>query len=552
MKTRKPPPLNLCAAIEIENGGRGINPKPTILLPRESGLPFDGPAVLSIRKRELLLSLKYCTIEACFSVPMLHLTTGNLPFLIAFAVKVLHWGNSAVAFLALTPFLCLFIQPPITSFLQRRYNLRRIIGLAFTVNAIPWMLLPCFPWLEGSTRDWVFGLVVLTSTLANSVGSVAWSAAVSDLVPLNIRGKYFGQRNMIFGAWSLVITLAAGQLADAYDNALAIFAGIFLAASLARFCGLFYFLRMKFPTSVTVRQPVEEVPHTLSTTLQDQNFVRLIVFTGLFGMFLYAGNPFYSVFVLTELKRSIGDLALLTTLSTLGGLISLKTWGPLSDRYGNKPVLITTALIWLQTAAACWLFAGPERYFHLYLNYFVTGFMFSGFELCQFGVMIKMVPSTRKTHYISIYLSLTRMLWSLGPPLGAWVLYHLPDEHMGTWLGQPLTKYHVVIVGSLLLCLVFLNLLHTVREPAERPARELLQVMRNMREFNPLLGIASIAQYMFTPRGLSRLAHVSVRTLRRQTTAVTQVGEDLVEEGIRALKEPFDDDTKNEGGHTPK
>ena len=487
------------------------------------------------------MSLKYCTVEACFSVPMLHLTTGNLPFLIGFAVKALHWGNSAVAFLALTPFLCLFAQPPITRWFQTRYSLRTIIALGFIVNAVPWLLLASFPWID-SGRDVLFSLIVLVSTLANSVCSVAWSAGVSDLVPLNIRGKYFGRRNVIFGAWSLVVTLAAGQLADAYSNALYVFGGIFAAASVSRFCGLIYFLRMKFPESVTRLQPLEQVPQTLAATFQDRNFVRLILFTGCFGMCLYAGNPFYSVFVLTELHRSLGDLTLLTTLATFGGLISLKTWGPLSDRYGNKPVLITTALVWLLIATVSWAFSGPSRYVHLYLNYFITGFMFSGFELCQFAVMIKMVPSSHKTHYISIYLSLTRMFWSLGPPLGAWVLYNLPDQ-LGTWLGQPITKYHVVIVGSLLLCLVALNFLHSVREPAERPARELLQVMSNMREFNPLLGLASLAHYMFTPRGLSRLAHVSVRTLRRQTNAMTQVGEELVEGGFRALKEPFKSET---------
>lgn len=484
------------------------------------------------------MSLKYCTVEACFSVPMLQLTTGNLPFLIGFAVKALHWGNSAVAFLSLTPFLCLFCQPPITRWLQTRYSLRAIIALGFVVNAVPWLLLALFPWVD-SGRDALFSVIVLVSTMANSVCGVAWSAGVSDLVPLNIRGKYFGRRNVVFGAWSLVVTLTAGQLADAYNNSLVVFGGIFAAASLARFCGLFYFLRMKFPDSVTRRQPWEQVPQTLAATLQDRNFVRLIVFTGFFGMFLYAGNPFYSVFVLTQLHRSLGDLTLLTTLGTLGGLISLTTWGPLSDRHGNKPVLITTALVWLLTATVSWAFSGPSRYLHLYLNYFITGFMVSGFELCQFAVMIKMVPSSHKTHYISIYLSLTRMLWSLGPPLGAWALYKLPDQ-MGVWLGQPITKYHVVIVGSLLLCLVALNFLHTVREPAERPARELLQVMSNMREFNPLLGLASLAHYMFTPRGLSRLAHVSARTLRRQTNAVAQVGEELVEGGFRALKEPFE------------
>lgn len=506
----------------------------------------------AIRKRELLLSLKYCTIEACFSVPMLHLTTGNLPFLIGFAVKALGWGNSAVAFLSLTPFLCLFVQPPLTAWLQTRCSLRRIISLGCALNALPWVLLPYFPWLDKTQRDWAFALIVLSSTLANSISAVAWSAAVSDLVPMNIRGKYFGRRNLIFGTWSLVVTFVAGQLADAYENALYVFGLIFLAASVSRFCGLFYFLRMKFPSSVTERQPADSESLSFLATLRDGNFTRLILFTGLFGLCLYLGNPFYSVYVLNGLHLSLGDLTILTLVGTLGGLISLNTWGPLSDRFGNKPVLITTALIWLTTATVSWLFSGPSRYSHLYLNYFVTGFMFSGFELCQFAVMIKMVPSTHKTHYISVYLSLTRMFWSLGPPLGAWILNRLPPE-LGTWMGQPLTNYHVIFVGSLVCCIMILNLLHTVSEPAERPARELMAVMSNMREFNPLLGLSSLAYYMFTPRGLSRLAHVSVRTLKRQTSAMTEVGEDLVEEGLRALRQPFEKEAEpREDDRSPK
>ena len=130
------------------------------------------------------------------------------------------------------------------------------------------------------------------------------------------------------------------------------------------------------------------------------------------------------------------------------------------------------------------------------------------------------------------------MLLALGPVLGGILLKALPP-HAGTWMGQPLTPYHLLIVGSLALCLVSLHLLQTLREPAERSVRELVLVMREMREFNPFLGLATLAHYMFTPRGLSRLAHVSVRTLRRQKSAVSDVGGELVEGGLRAIKQPF-------------
>ena len=165
--------------------------------------------------------------------------------------------------------------------------------------------------------------------------------------------------------------------------------------------------------------------------------------------------------------------------------------------------------------------------------------MMAGFQqIGQFNLMIKMVPPENKAHYISVYFSFTNMLIAAGPLLGGVILHALPAD-AGNLFGQSLTSYHVLIVGSLALGLLSLHLLQTVREPASRPVRELVQVMRNMREFNPVLGVTTLAEFMFTPRGLSRLAHFSVRTLRRQTSAMSDVGEELVEEGWRAIKQPL-------------
>ena len=55
-----------------------------------------------------------------------------------------------------------------------------------------------------------------------------------------------------------------------------------------------------------------------------------------------------------------------------------------------------------------------------------------------------------------------------------------------------------------MLCLLTVHILEAMREPAERPLRELVRVMRNMREFNPVLGLASLTEYLFTPRAIVR------------------------------------------------
>jgi MFS family permease len=488
-----------------------------------------------LRKRELLLSLKYCTIEACFSVPMLNLTLGNMPFLIGFAVKALGWPDSAIGLLAATPFFCLFVQPPITLFLQRYFSLHQIMAATFVINALPWMLTLTFPWL-GDSKHVLFAAIVFLSNLGNAVCGVTWSASVSELVPLNIRGRYFGTRNMMFGFWALVTMLAAGQIAEHFGNALWIFGVIFTVAAILRLIGLFFLTRMKFPPRVMERQPQRAPLDTFTAVFRDRNFVRLLLFTGLFGLFFNAGQPFYSVFVLKGLPFNLGDLVVLTTIQTVGTLFALRSWGAMVDRFGNKPVMLTTALTWLTVAAVSWLFASPAHYKHLYATYFITGFMLGGFQqVGQFNLMIKMVPAENRAHYLSVYFSFTNLLVALGPLLGGMALRHMPQT-AGHLFGHPIAGYQVMICASIVLCLLTLLLLRTVREPAAQSIRDLVNVMWHMREFNPMLAATTMAQYMFTPRGLTRLASASLRTLRRHGGVMSDVGEELMDEGWRVFK----------------
>ncbi len=494
------------------------------------------------RKRELLLSLKNATVEACFSVPMLNLTLTQFPFAIGFAVVALHWGDRAIGLLAAVPFLCNAFQPPLTYVLQRRFSIYQIILLGFVFNALPWAFVWLLPW-TGEHSHWIFALIVTTSTLANSVCAVAWSAAMSDLVPLNIRGTYFGKRNLIFAFWTLVVVLAAGQIAKRFDNSLTVFGFIFATAALARLCGMFFLTRMKFPAKVMERRPQTQSLSDYLAVLKDRNYLWLMLFIGSWNMCINLGQPFYSKYLLDPagLGMDMGQLTILTTVSAFGGLLSLKAWGVLSDRFGNKPVMFTCALAWGVTALAAWIFAGPERQVHLYANYFVTGFMFAGFQLCQFTLMIKMVPTQGNAHYISVFVAFTSLLTAMGPVMGGLLMGFLSSRpSYGTLLGQPILGYHLLFGLSLFAALLALHLLQQLKEPAERPVRELVRQMKSMREFNPIVGLSSIAQYMFTPRALTRFARDTARTLRRQTSALSDVGEELVGGGIRAVKDTFD------------
>ncbi len=488
----------------------------------------------SLRKRDLLLSLKFATVEACFSVPMLNLTLTQFPFVVAFAVTALGWKAGAIGWLAAAHHLCNAAQPPLMWMLRRRWSLHRIIVFGFAINFTPWAMMGFLPWM-GEWRDLIFATVVVVATLGNSICGVAWSAAMGELVPLHIRGRYFGRRNMIFGFWTLVVVLAAGFIADHYGNSLTVFGILFALAAAMRLIGLYFLLRMKFPPSVL--QPLEQ-REQLSDYLnvfQARHYLMLLAFVGIWGFALNLAQPFYSVYVLRELPMGISHLTVLTMLLSLGGMVTLPSWGVLGDKFGSKPVMMACSFLWVFVALPSWLLVGPGRHGFLYLTYFVTGAATAGFQLCQFNLMVKMIPARTKAPYISVFLAGISLLTAAGPLVGGQMLTSLPHD-LGTLLGEPIVRFHLVFVLSMVLCLLSTHILQQMQEPAERPLSEVVRVMRRMRELNPILGLAAIAETVFTPRRLTLFAERSLRSLRRQTGDLAEVGEELAGAGIDVIK----------------
>lgn len=486
-------------------------------------------------RRKLILSLKYSTIEACFSVPMLNLTMPNLPFVIAFAAQVLHWHAMDIGLMTALPHLCNFIQPLIVAVLIGRLSHYRILLLTFTLSALPWGVAGFMPWMAG-TAGLVFVGVLIIATLANSIASVAWSAAISEVVPPQISGRYFGQRNLVFGVWTLMVVFTAGWAVGRAGNTLAAFAFVFSAAGLARMIALLFLSRMSFPATVMERQPQVLALGDLRDVLRDVNYRRLVIFIGVWGLLINAAMPFYTVFLIRRLDMGVAEIVQLTTLASLGGLFTLKAWGRLCDQFGNRPVLHVCAVVWAIAALGTWLFAGARWQWQLYAGYFVIGAMTAGFQLAQFNLMVKLAPPGKRSAAVAVFLAVTSLLTAFGPLLGGQLLSRLPMV-LGQWFDEPITRFHVLFALSAVGCLVATALLAArVREPAEQPAENVWRAMRGMRAFNPMLSLQSVGELILTPRGLVALARRSLHSARQQARALGEVGEEIVDGSRDAVR----------------
>src|SRR6185436_3727111 len=136
---------------------------------------------------------------------------------------------------------------------------------------------------------------------------------------------YFGRRNLLFGAWTLLAVLIAGQIVDHAGNSSRAFGWIFAASGLARLFGLFFLKKMKFPAGVTERRPASFTVTEILTPLLDRNYRNYMLFVGLWGLFLNMGLPFYTVFLIRYLDLNVGSTIVLSTLGTLGGIFTLRS-----------------------------------------------------------------------------------------------------------------------------------------------------------------------------------------------------------------------------------
>jgi hypothetical protein len=486
-----------------------------------------------LRHRDRVLSLKYSTMEACFSVPMLNLTMPNLPFVLAFAVKGLGWKAAAVGLMAALPHLCNCLQPLWLAGLSRRLSTYQLLLLTFSLGALPWGLAAFLPSL-GPAREFLFTGMLLVATFANSLASVAWSAAISEVVPERVSGRYFARRNLIFGAWTLLAVMAAGQIVEWNGNSLLAFCCVFCAAGMSRMVGLFFLTRMKYPRAVKEGPSRGITLPDLRLVLRDRNYLWLTAFIGLWGLMLNSAMPFYTVYLVNVLGLGIGTVVKMTTLASLGGLVTLKGWGRLCDRFGNRPVLQVAAVTWAATGMAMWSLAGPGRLWLLFVGYLLVGAATAGFQLTQFNLMVRLAPPALRPAYVAVFLALTSLLTAAGPILGGAALNSLPAE-LGHLMGQPVLSYHAVFVLAALGCFLVAHLIERVREPAEQPVVNVWREMKTMRTFNPMLSMLSVGELLLTPRGLMALTRKSLRSVRQQVKALEDVGEELVSGGKEIL-----------------
>lgn len=420
-------------------------------------------------------SLRLSIIEGSFAAVHITITGGALVtgYALMLGANDFHLGLlSALGALATVGSL---VSAQLVGALGSR---KRLTIVAATAGRALWALLcalPFAPLLPG-TRLWLFFLVVFLANASVNLANNAWISWMTDLVPLQRRGWYFGLRNTVLGAVGMAASFGFGKLFDWYKGhglqpqgfALAFGA----AAASAVIAGIL--LTRQWEPPLRGERPLSP-KDLVRVPFANPDFRRLLWFFVLWSMATSVAGPFFGAHMIKNLKMPFSVIALYSIIAGILNLATQPLWGRIIDRVGNRPVLVFN-IMGIFLLPLFWLFATPTFYLPIWIDAFLTGLFWPGFGLATFNLLLVTAPEQNRTAYLAVQSVLTGLAVFVAALLGGWAADQMGHLRISLH-GLTIVNFHLLFALSSVFRILLLPLAFRLKEENAQTVTALLDLV---------------------------------------------------------------------------
>lgn len=342
------------------------------------------------------------------------------PFLLCIGGTATHAG-----FLSALPNLSASLVQIVSPSISEHFKSRRVVIIACVfLQAL--LLLPLIAYaLAGGINPYIFILTVVLFSTTAALALPAWNSMMSDIVDEKRRGEYFGWRSRIVGIATLLSAFFAGCILH-YNRHFSVFTGfavIFSAAFSARMASCFFLTRMREPAHTIL-------PHEKFTFIEflsrgtKSNFLKFVFFTAAVNFSAFIAVPFFSVFMLRDLRFSYLRYTSVIVWGALVSYLLAKKWGKCADTIGTVAVMRFTAPI-IAFLPLLWVFS--HNILYLFIIQTLSGFAWSGFNLCATNFIFDAAGTAKRTRAFAYYSAINGTAMCLGALTGGLLIARLPS-----------------------------------------------------------------------------------------------------------------------------
>ena len=449
---------------------------------------------------DVVRSLRIASGDVAFATAFATLTTGT--FLVGF-VQSLHGSDLWIGVLSAIPSLVGIVQIPGAIWGRGFTGFKSFItpgGAAWRIFYIPLVFLPLLGIADG-LRLTILTMCVLLAAVSINVVTPIYNDWMAEIVPATSRGAFFGRRNAIAAATAAVVGFAGAYLLDmqrAVHHEAFGFSAIFALAIICAFASMFVFMRMpEVKRENPIRQDFRGALRAMKTPFGDKAYRVVLGFlvVFVFGQ-MFAGN-LYMAYARESLQLSYKIIQTTQIMMAIGIVAGGAVWGFVSDRYGNKPVLVMVG-VGLATLPWPWIICQPH---HTVSNAIFSGFVWSGINLCQFNLILSTAKESDRANYIAAATAVTALVGGLSPLAGAAVMAMM-RPHLG-----PEWAYRWVFIATCILRIAALFFLVPVREKGSSPVGKTLSDLRSVtpRGYRAMRKLAKSSGHATRAEALERI-----------------------------------------------
>ncbi len=398
-------------------------------------------------------------------------STGGM-FLIGYAL-LLGASNVQIGLMSSIPMLFIGVQLATAVWVERGVSRRMLTTVGAFGNVLGWLPVILIPYvLSGASSQTritaLIGLIAVITSCAYISGS-ARGSWVGDLIPPKFRGSFFGKITMFAGIIGTVFAITEGYLLDILKNrGVGAFGALFGFGVAVGLFNAWLFLRQA--DVPIVQHATDRFRHHVKETFRNKPLMAVMFFGLLWGMQNLAG-PFYSTYMIRDLKMSFLGIGLVNSLVILAMLLSGPLWGKVADRFGCRPILtFCSAVLGLLQLVWLWVDTSTDAYRILPANNVVAGLCHGGVAVALNTLLYKITPNAGRSIQFALYSIIVVLVAAPMPVLGG----HLPD-----WFSRiaPASDLRLTFYATLPILLAASFASRRIREPAAVRTRDWLKTV---------------------------------------------------------------------------
>lgn len=404
----------------------------------------------SIKDAKLRQDLGFVTLGVCFGIVFFNVTTGAP---IAGFANALGFGDLLYAFLLALPVMGGAIQIFASLILERSAKRKPIFLASGLLNRIPWFFIALLPFLlkgRGNLLSSIMSLLVFAS-VGGAFLAVSFMSWVADLVPLELRGRFFGHRSLLATVASLVSGLFIGRFLDKVPGMVG-FSFVIALASILGVVDILCFLRVQDPPMRREEKFYGSLFALFRRVFVHPQFSRFLFFAIFWYFAFNVASPFFNLYMIRELHMGFFEIALYVQgVSNFATLFSIRLFGRLTDRFGNLPVALLATTV-ASSLPIFWCFTRESNWpFIVLIIQVLAGIFWPAIDLAINNLALSLSPDLFRSFYIAVLnLFLGFFGNALGYIVGGAVVEYVapPIAEFVRSFGVHFSPYYVVFILS--------------------------------------------------------------------------------------------------------